>query len=372
MAQTAFTALEYTPMIQMLSILLICAGLIGLIRYTCLPHSRQSALTASTVSLTSVVSLFLLLVNSPLFSGSAALSWAEGQALQLAVLILVAGVSVAGLHDRIRFSARCLLACGVASIAFFVPFELWLHVLPQLTRLHYILMLIGGSATMLLINAAFTRPHLARFTKTGTLRVNAYDHAGALLICYALLAIGMSLLIWCVKAFDGVNTAFHVLSAFTAALLCATTALIFARIRRYPLTIAVAAQALLAGGIWAGMLNSSDSMMLVSGTIVIACGIVLFNQALVALSIDEPSGLAAAICVPAMLGWLVAGVHDAILLATYIKLVGVMLLLGSTASFTLRLLCMMSVGYDVSLRRLKEGMDTQVYPLPASGTYSNH
>lgn len=357
-----FTVLEQTPLLLALASVLLCIAFSGIAICASLTHSMQTTIKASFAMIACLITAPLLLTQYGLISPIGKI-WHEDVGLEIALSIVMGCVCMCGVHDRVRLLARVFCAVGVALLG--AQAQLWLigNVVPNLAPFTQSMALIGTSAVALLAFSAATKPHSGRFNSAGALRLNALHNENWMLASYFVLAIAISLLMWRMKAFGGVNTAFHVYAGLCAAFICAISCMVIARSRRFALTQRVIAQALVAGVIWAAMCVSASPDQIIAGAIIISLGVVLTNQALISLTIDEPSGLVASIALPIMMSWLMLGLADVAQLAMHVKLIGCVLLIGAGSGLILRILCMISIGYSDSSRRLREGMDAIAYPL---------
>ncbi len=279
--------------------------------------------------------------------------------VQLVFIALGMLVLLPAMLDRVRPLGAVMFAVGVmASFVYGVwPF---IHVaLPALSiAAHlYVWVITLGAATITLL--AYLPVSHRRFTSMGELKIQSNAAFLKEAIACPLLALVLTLLLWCFKAFTMVDTLHHTYVAFTAAVAASLAAVITCKLRHSPGIVSMALLALPAGVIATGLLNmaSPSEVMLIAA--MAGAAVPLVRDALIQLRIDEPSHMFAALVIPAMLGLLASGFLTLALLADAIKWAGAALAIGWFLGMGWRLVCQFTVGLALSRRRASEGLDTE-------------
>lgn len=274
-------------------------------------------------------------------------------------LCAVAGIlAVSGIIDRVRPAA--FLLCGVA--AAFIIMDMALPVFDRMGMLAmpgaplYAVILIAATSQLLM--AASLPLHPARFTRRGAYRYTMAGWAdlplGALMAA-ALLAIG-----WRIQAFAGVNSVYHLYAGIIASTASAFAALAVAHARHMPHRAGVLAAALPAGALIVAALPYAEVGHVITIALITGAATALTRDALVALRIDEPSGIVTSMLAPAVVAWIAIGCLIPASLAAKLQWLGVMLACGLILGCVLSLLARTLTGLRASSRLMAEGLDVRI------------
>lgn len=337
----------------------LAAGLLTMLVNGAAPQARRTALAAG-MFITALA--WAAALASGVSFGRHPLMGDAGMMMVCIMLSML--LAIMGGIDRARPLGLLLFAIGTTCTLFYIYPALQM-LLPAQTVVSalYAVIIVAGSAHLALV--ANLPPSAARFTHKGERRMQAAPAYTLETAAGIVLTVAFCAVLWRMKAYGGVHTSFHLYSSMLAAIAAAVSAACVTFYRRSPAALNIAMLAMPAGLLAIGMLPMATPLEI---GIIAACAgaaVSLTRDGLVGLHIDEPSHSAAALLIPAVLGFIVPGMLDITLLAGQVRWVGALLAAGLLIGSGWRMICQATLGLALSRRAAEEGLDTRYAALGA-------
>ena len=347
------TALEETPALLAATCCALLLGLLVMLVQGATPNARR---TACGMAIVTIGLAWMVLFASETTIGQNALLSDIG--LNMILVAMASLITMMGAVDRARSAGLVLFALGVTATILHYAYPLLTLMLPtmSLASVIYGMLITAGMAHLVMI--ASLPLSSVRFTSQGERRLQAVPPFTFEAVAGGLLAVAFCALLWRMKAYEGVNTSFHIYAAMIACITSSICAAMVTLKRRAPAALNIALLAMPAGVLSVGLLTQATPFEVMLVAALTGAAVSLSRDAMLALRLDEPSNSIAVLLIPALIGLMAPGMLTLSQLATQVQWLGALAATGLVVGYLWRVLSQFTLGLTLSRRASAEGLDT--------------